>query len=335
MAFQFGDTGAHYALADIGKKWTAASNISSISATGNPFGGPAIVTGFNGSLAKTFSSGQTSWVACMRGSFSAMAAGIIMEMVDLASGSQVDLRLTAAGALQVTRNGTVLGTSSAALLVPSTFYHIQFKVTINATTGTYAVRLNGLAPTGLPDATGQNTKAQTASTADTVRFRSPGGVNLTACDFYICDLTGTSNNDFPGDVRGVALLPTGAGNYTQWTPLSGANYTNVDESSFNSDTDYNSSGTVNQIDSYTMGDLASGYSVVAVQTVLGARKDDAGSRIIAPVLRQGATDYVGNNANLLDSYTFFTQPLDKDPTDNAAWTAAKVNSIELGAKVIS
>lgn len=336
MAVLFLDSAAHYLLADIGKKWTSAS-ASSIGATANPFGGPAVVLASGGALAKTFGTGQATWIAGMRFMLNSVgAATTLIELADAASGAQVDVRFTTAGQLQVTRNGTVLATSSAAVILSNTWYHLAFKSLISATVGTYAVRLNGVAPAGLPDGSGQNTKAQTAATADTIRFKgSTGATNCTACDFYICDTTGSVNNDFLGDVRVTLLLPSGAGTYTEWTPLSGANYTNVDETAFNGDTDYNYSGTVNQRDTYAMQDLASGYAVKAVQVVMAARKDDAGSRSIATLVRQGSTDVVGTTVNLLDSYSFYTQPYDQDPSDSTAWTAAKVNSLEAGAKVIS
>lgn len=51
----------------------------------------------------------------------------------------------------------------------------------------------------------------------------------------------------------ASLLPTADGTYTQWTPKSGAvHYTQVDESTCNGTTDYNSTATVGNRDSYVV-----------------------------------------------------------------------------------
>jgi len=77
-----------------------------------------------------------------------------------------------------------------------------------------------------------------------------------------------------------------------------------------------------------------GGSVFAVQTVLAARKDDAGVRQIAPVIRQSTTDYDGTTVTLSSTYDQYRQIYPQDPTATN-WTIANVNADEFGVKTIA
>lgn len=341
MGFLRGDSGgAHYAAADILKKWQVSSGSPTINATGSPYGGPAIALQQNAYVGWTFGSSYNTLIVGARFTLpvgsNAPTGTPILVFADAAQGTQFDVRLGTGGSVQVTRNGTVLATSSAGVIVIGAAYHLQAKVTINDTTGAYAIRLGGAVISGLPDATNVNTKAQSATGANQVRFNGPVSAASTLfSDLWVCDDSGATNNDFMGDVRGLALAATGAGDTTGWTPLSGANYTNVDETIADGDTTYNYTSTPGTEDLYAMADLAVGYVVKAVQLVVEARKDDAGSRSIAITGRRSGTGYTGTTQSLLDTFMFLMQALDVDPTDSGAWTSTRVNDFQVGAKLIS
>lgn len=87
---------------------------------------------------------------------------------------------------------------------------------------------------------------------------------------------------------------------------------------------------------FAMDDLpATVSSVTAVQNVLCARKDaPGGSREIVSVIGDGASEVASGTAiRPGDDYVFFTEPYDQDPVSAAAWTPAKVNAMQAGAKV--
>ncbi|MDO8562376.1 MAG: hypothetical protein Q7S25_00875, partial [Candidatus Limnocylindria bacterium] len=242
--------------------------------------------------------------------------------------------------LQVFRSGTLLATSAGTY--PANVYNfIEFKVTINSVTGSYEVRVNGAVDANL-SASGVNTRGVgTNNSTNMLRVGGVAGANTLGAyidDLYICDLSGAANNDYLGDVRVQALLPNAAGAHSQWTPSGGAvaNYTMVDEATPNDDTDYNSDATVGDIDTYAFSDLTPTTGTVkAVQTVIDARKDDAGTRTIAPVVREGGVDYVGPNHNVGTTYAFQMDIYETDPATAAAWTVAAVNGDEFGVKVIA
>jgi hypothetical protein len=155
-------------------------------------------------------------------------------------------------------------------------------------------------------------------------------------DFYICDTSGSFNNDFLGDARIKAVFPDGAGNYTEWTPSAGSNYQAVDENPPDDDTTYVSSSTPNQRDTYTFG--ASGLpssTVKAVVVNMQARKDDGGTREIAGMARSSSTDGVAATQTLASSYANYQGIFETDPNTSAAWGLSAVDGAEFGHKLIT
>lgn len=320
----------HYATAQLALKYTTLVGSPTVVTT-NPRTGPQHLSlgGAGTSITKQLSPHAT-WFQGFGFRATALTAFIIAAFKD-AGTVQVDLRLTGTGALQVTRNATILGTSAPGLITINTQYFIEFGATIHDTTGTYEVRLNN---TNVLSGTGADTKNTANATADQALLQ--GVATMSFDDWYVFDGAGSVCNNFAGDVKVEALLPTAAGNYTEWTPSAGSNYQNVDEASPNSDTDYNSSGTINQRDTYTLGNLATtSGTVLGIQVNRYARKDDAGSRSDAAMIRSGATDAVGATNALADTYTYYSTIWETDPADSSAFTIADVNALEAGSKVIT
>lgn len=257
----------------------------------------------------------------------------ILSLRDGPTTVQVGVNIDPSGRLVVTcPAGTYVGTHVLSL---GAYNYIELKATINNTTGSFELRLNGATELSQVNI---DTQATANASADTVALMQVTGVSgsFDYDDFYICDSTGTQNNDFLGDIRVTVIFPSAAGNYSQWTPLVGLNYTDVDESSPNDDTDYVSSSTVGQIDTYTFTDLTTTAATIkAIQWVFYARKDDAGLRQIAPVIRQGAADQVGATQTLLTTYSFIPVVFDTNPHTGAAFTLAEINGDEFGVKVIA
>lgn len=136
-----------------------------------------------------------------------------------------------------------------------------------------------------------------------------------------------------GNVKVETLFPSGAGATTQWTPLSGANYENVDENPSDGDTSYVSTDTVNEIDTYAFGNLTSTTGIIAaVKVNVVAKIDTAGACEIAPIVRPATTDRVGNTITPGTVYGWFSQLYNTNPEDSQAWEIADVNGSEFGVK---
>lgn len=254
---------------------------------------------------------------------------------------QLDFRLNSDGTFKFTKSGTLLGSASSFAISSGTTNYIELKVVIDTGTGgSVAAHVNGVE---IINSTGLNTRSTANSSANQMRLGSGGtgtqvgGYTADFDDLYFCDAAGSVNNDFLGDKRVIYLPPNGAGTTTEFSrggADSGSNYGQVDELSPNSDTDYVYDNVVGHKDTYAMTDLVQVTGTISgIQTILGARKDDAGDRTIAAVIRSGGTDYDGANASPSTAYSFLTEIRETDPDTSAAWTIAGINAMEMGPKI--
>lgn len=249
----------------------------------------------------------------------------LMGWFDGTSNEGPNLRVNASGILEAYRGTTLLGTASHAALTTGVWHYAEMKSVISDAAGTFEIWLDGIQVLNL---TSVDTKPSTNATMDRMYFGGKGDTS-SAKDRYFDDMY-AADGTLHGDCKVVAFFPSGAGNTTQWTPLSGANYTNVDEQAFNDDTDYNSSSTATQKDTFALPDTSGIASVKAVRVVAVARKDDAGTREIAIVTRSGGTDYESANMALTSSYAPYGVIHDTNPNGGGAWTTGAVDAMEIG-----
>lgn len=346
MTLKFIDGFDHYSTSELLAKWTASSGTVAISSGAGRNGTGALQAPSASSAAatvtKTLAAASAAFVIGFAFNPSALptSAREILTLFDAGS-VQVDVRLNPDATLSVTRAGTALtsGTSSLSLSLNAWAY-IEFKVTIADSIAANSCKVNVNGVNWINVATGQDTKATANASANHLRLGPnggfPGSTTWKYDDLYVCDQSGSVNNDFLGDVRVETLLPSGAGNSTQWTPSAGSNYQCVDENPPNGDTDYVSSSFATNVDTYAMGNLStSPSSIKGVQTNLYARKDDAGAHSIAAVVRSGGTDYAGATTAVGDTYAFLSEIREADPATSAAWTAAGVNAMQCGQRQVS
>ena len=290
-------------------------------------------TGFH--LTQTFSA-RASWVVGFAAYFGAMPTGVSIAGFMDGANFQATLVVNADGTLSVTRNGTaVLGGTSTATVQPATWNYIEWKITIANSIGSNSciVRLNG---TNIINVTAGEDLQATAN-ASATGFRIKGASSTLHCfdDLYICDQSGGVNDDFLGDVKVVTLYPSGAGNSTDWTASAGSNYQCVDETQGNGDTDYVSESTAGDHDTYAFGNISDSGTVIGIQTNMYARKDDAGTREVAAVVRSGGTDYDGATVALSTSYAILWEVRETDPATTSAWDITGVNALEAGPKLVT
>ena len=115
------------------------------------------------------------------------------------------------------------------------------------------------------------------------------------------------------------------------------NYTEVDEATHDSDTSYVYSAVTDALDLYEIEDLAfTPASIVAIATKGYMNKDNTGPRTAAAAIKSGSTTSVGTSQSISTTRqpippTFYAT----DPDTSAAWTAAGVNALQVGPKVVS
>lgn len=335
MALLFIDGFDHYSTADMNKKWTTvpATVYLSIDPTGGRRGTGCALCGAystNEQLIKVLSGSYSSVVVGF-----ALYVGIVSSAANLlvlreGATNHLLLSFDSIGRFVVKRGTTTLGTSTE-FVSPNTWVYVEFKATINDTTGSFEVRLNGV---NVLSATGIDTR-NGGTTGLIDNFFLSTHQNAKFDDFYICDTSGSSNNDFLGDCRIDTILPNSDGFYTNGTPSTGtAHYACVDENPPNT-TDYISMDVVSQRDSYGYPDIAalSSSAIYGVQLNAYWMKDDAGSRSAATFVRSVSTNADGASVSLPSSFTFNTQIFPTDPDTSAAWTQSAINAAEFGTVV--
>ncbi|EYS89517.1 hypothetical protein CF68_32970 [Cupriavidus sp. SK-4] len=338
MTLLFIDSFDHYATADITKKWTSNSGTTSISASGGRRGGGAASLDPGASLSKAVPAASAFVVgaAFNFAGYGASSNGILMRLYD-AGAAQCELRMNPDGTLSVTRNGAaVTGGTSASPLPLNVYNYIEWKITIadSIAANSCKVRVNGV--DWITVATGQDLKATANASANQVNIGAPvsgGGFSLD--DLYICNQSGSANNDFLGDVRIDAVYPTSDGANTGMTPSTGTtHYSLVDDATPNT-TDYVESSIAGQKDTYGMGDIThTPVSIFGTQINIAALKDDAGARSIKAVTRSGGTDYSGSSQALGTGQLYYSEIRETDPATSAAWTKTNLNAAEFGAECV-
>lgn len=333
---RFIDGISHYATADIVRKYSNMSGGTVLTTSGR-FGGGALNIPSSGFVIKTLDA-QATWIV----GFAFNAAGlpttgsqVILEFLDQGS-VQLDLRVFPDGTLALTRAGTLLtGSLSTVAISVSTWHYIEVKILISAAAGatTNLVKVDGA--TVITLAAGQQTNNTSNLTANSIAFLGSLPSAL-FCDIYICDGTTGVNNTFLGDVRVFTTVPSASGNQTDWSVFGTANnWSAVNEVPPDNDTTYVYSSTPGQIDLYNLADLTLTGSIIAVQVVLDARKDDAGTRSIAAAVRTGGVNYFGSTTNLSTSYLFYVNVWATNPNTSVAWIGSDINALQCGQKMIA
>lgn len=254
---------------------------------------------------------------------------------DSGATTHISLAINGTGSATLTCGGTQRATAGAGTFgTGGVWFYVEVDATISDTVGVCNVRLNG-DTTPVMTYTGDTKNGGTNTTIDQIRWTQSGNNNSVLYDdLYICDSNGSANNGFLGDVRVITLMPTGAGNSTGMTPSTGSNWAAVDEQPY-STTDYVSSSVTNTKDTYTLADLPGTIStVLAVQEMLVAQKNDAGPASVKTVLRTGGTDYASSAVALGTApQTVMNSIRETNPNTSTAWTVANVNAAEFGAQV--
>lgn len=334
MAQRFIDSFDHYVIGDISRKWLLTNGGSGSSSlitgrTGNCWDSGSSVLG-SSQLTKVLDN-QPTWII---GSAFRVPSGFanakpIYSLLDVSS-SQLEIRTTSAGNITVTRNGTILDTSVLTLAL-NTFHYIELKATIHNTTGSYEVHVDGV--TWL-SATNVDTQTSANAYANAIVLGSTLSGVIQFDDLYIFDGTGSQNNNFAGDVAITYTLANSAGDLAQWTPSAGSNFQCVDENPNDGDTTYVSSSTIGQQDLYNFTNISgAATSVLGIQRIVVARKDDAGTRLIKPIYKGGGTIFQGTAVSLTSSYVWLLDTLEADPATSSPWTLADLNAAQFGVEL--
>ena len=339
MALRFIDGFEHYAIpSQIPLKYTSYNDSGGSSGittmTGRRAGSTALLFRISSDFVGMTFDAQSTWVVGFGLYMLSTETAELMRFVDSDGSIQAAISIGNDGTVRLYRgsvsSGTLLATSANSLPILG-WNFIEAKLTIADSGGTFEVRVNESVWVTF---TGDTKQSSTQTTA--VRIQIYGRASDNAIDdLYICDGTGTTNNNYLGDVRVDTVRPIGAGNYAELSRQgSASNWDNVDDTTIDSDSSYNFSNTVGQRDTLDCGNLPSITGIIfGVQLNIAARKDDAGSRTLRSLTRVSSTDYEGASQNVGTDYRVYRQILEQNPNTATAWTESQINTAEFGYKV--
>lgn len=345
MSLLFIDGFTHYATNDLSKKWDDAYTLWSRFTIGSPG-------------RRTNTKHLTLWNNAANYVQKGLVIGEDIVIVGFASyipegcynhggfrignilGDQCTVRVESDGSITVRRGsytGAILGQSNAGVLTTNKWYYIEFKIKVHNSAGTYEVRVNGV-----PVTNGSGVDTQFQASDGITFFRLHGYYSVTylhrITDLYIADTAGGKNNDFLGDCRVDVIMPSGDGNYSEWDVLVGpSNYQDVDDpGDIDDDATYVYTGVGAEKDSYAFENLATiGKPILAVQSCLCTKKDDAGNRRIKHLARISAANYLSGKQTIGDNYVVKRKIWEDSPATASAWTESEINGAEFGVQLVT
>jgi hypothetical protein len=249
---------------------------------------------------------------------------------------QLTFSLTPDLALRVRRGsltGTILGTTTSGIVAnPKAWNFVEAKVVID-NSGSVEIRLNGITVLTL---TGVDTQQTANNTVDAFRLIAGASSHVTGFDdLYLLDTSGSAPyNDFLGNVYSLEMLPSAAGDSTQWTPNAGANWDRVDDATEDGDTTYVSDSTAGDTDLYNLTNPSSSATIIrAVKVITTARKADAGAQNLELLVKSGTTTDASAPKAITDSYAEYNETWLQNPDTSADWTIADLNALQSGFRI--
>jgi hypothetical protein len=269
-------------------------------------------------------------------STSAYSSQELCRFSDPSGNQQVSFWTNANGTISVycpNSGGVLLGTSSVAVtLAQNVWDYLECGASIDASTGTINVRINGVSVLSLA---AQNTKGSGSSS---LIGQIGIGSNLTPWfqDIYVTDSLGSYNVGFLGDVHITAFSPTSSGSHTDYTANGAASLwqgvaaaTPTDSTVFDSDSNPGDKLSVNLAPSSVTGAIA------AVVLVGRMEKTSAGTRTANLFALNGGVEVDGANIALGTSYQYSMQVLEIDPATGVPFVNNGFNTLQAGVATAS
>jgi len=289
--------------------------------------------GSGGSWYVVLTSTHTDGYVCFWWSCTDLSVGAV-RFVELGNSGQTHLEiLTGVGGDVVVRrgrSGTEIGRSSAGIISPNVWYWIEIRaVCADSPSGLVEVRVNQSSIN--LNLTSTDTQNAGSAGFNWVLFQTTA-LTIRWDDLVVIKKDGSGLTDWPGYQRVSSLLPASNGTHYDWTPLTSTNASQVDDPLVpDGDSTYNHTDSViGATDTFAMSDLPVGSAqVVAVETLLTARKMNVGSATITPIIRRGSTDYEGAATVTSPSYVSILDLWLTDPS-GGSWDAANINGMEVG-----
>src|SRR5690606_30150679 len=148
----------------------------------------------------------------------------------------INLRVGTDGSLSIYLGNSLIATSVTTPININTWYYIELKVVVDGS-GSYEVRVDGV------NVLSGSTDTQAGANPYANRVRLHGAATGTGPqtqfdDWYVCDGSGSINNDFLGGRRIITYFTADTGDSSDFTPDEGDNYARVNDNPRDGDDSY-------------------------------------------------------------------------------------------------
>lgn len=232
------------------------------------------------------------------------------------------------GAIRVYRgNGsTLLGSTASLLWKDNVWNYLEVRMKHDNSAGEVELKLNGIQVLNL-------TSLDTTNTANAYATEVWIGNCNNIDDVYIVDKT-VSGATFLGDLKIVGLLPN-ADDTVAWSRSTGStNYSCVDETDSNQDTDYVYTTATSTSDIYGLPDLSGTPTIKGVEIVTTAKRDNTASAEIRNLAKSGTNTTSGTTTALSIDYTLVRTQLENVP-GGTGWSYSDVNGLKVGVERVT
>ncbi len=239
-------------------------------------------------------------------------------------------------------SGALLHATAGNQFQRGAYVYFELKPLIHASAGAIDIQRKASPYLSL---SGLNTQAGATSSVDGIFWG--GGGNGRVDNIYIADTTtGAGANPFdafqgdpafPGGLTVFTRFPTADGAAIDFTPLTGTNFSQVQEHAMDSDTSYNwDVGTLNDEDLFDADATPVGALPLACK-VQGSYREAGTGRLWSLVnkLRSGSTEFQGDPVTLFPTYTYQADIYPENPDGSVPWDQAAVDASQIGYEIVS
>jgi hypothetical protein len=232
--------------------------------------------------------------------------------------------------LRLYRGSTLLATSSDGI-TQNTWVWLSVKHVCSQTNGVVEVKINNASVLSFTGNT------QNGAVTQVHRPAILSGATLNSA-FNVDNLviaTGLASDPPLSECRIFgAVVPTSNFN-AQFTPNAGTNWSNVNEIPPNDDTSYNFSNTVGDTDVFVCAPPTLTGVIPAVKINFRARKDDAGVRELAPIIRPTTTNHQGPAIEINPNYFNRGYMWTTNPDTGQAWNPGDIANLKFGYRIVT